>query len=299
MVCCVVTTVVAAVVVLILTVKFIYRYQSGRCTSKTRLVGKTAIVTGASAGIGKETARDLAQRGARVILACRNVEKAERIAEDIKKTTGNTDVVVRQVDTSDLTSVRKFAEDILRTETSLHILVNNAGMSGMKKRKLTADGLEVTMATNHFGHFLLTNMLLGLLKASAPSRVVTVSSGVHQFGSSLDVDDLNYEKNPFPKKMVIYSQSKLANILFTKELSEKLRGTDVTANSVHPGVVYTEIMWKNETNLFTYIFAMLVRIMGKDEKLGAQTSIYLAVSEEVNNVTGKYYADCKVGMNSV
>nr|XP_053631839.1 retinol dehydrogenase 14-like [Cherax quadricarinatus] len=149
------------------------------------------------------------------------------------------------------------------------------------------------MATNHFGHFLLTNMLLGLLKASAPSRVVTVSSGVHQFGSSLDVDDLNYEKNPFPKKMVIYSQSKLANILFTKELSEKLRGTDVTANSVHPGVVYTEIMWKNETNLFTYIFAMLVRIMGKDEKLGAQTSIYLAVSEEVNNVTGKYYADCK------
>ncbi|KAK8745285.1 hypothetical protein OTU49_000112, partial [Cherax quadricarinatus] len=160
MVCCVVTTVVAAVVVLILTVKFIYRYQSGRCTSKTRLVGKTAIVTGASAGIGKETARDLAQRGARVILACRNVEKAERVAEDIKKTTGNTDVVVRQVDTSDLTSVRKFAEDILRTETALHILVNNAGMSGMKKRKLTADGLEVTMATNHFGHFLLTNMLL-------------------------------------------------------------------------------------------------------------------------------------------
>nr|XP_053631893.1 retinol dehydrogenase 11-like [Cherax quadricarinatus] len=104
MVCCVVTTVVAAVVVLILTVKFIYHYQSGRCTSKTRLVGKTAIVTGASAGIGKETARDLAQRGARVILACRNVEKAERVAEDIKKTTGNTDVVVRQIDTSDLTS---------------------------------------------------------------------------------------------------------------------------------------------------------------------------------------------------
>ncbi|XP_069942956.1 retinol dehydrogenase 11 [Cherax quadricarinatus] len=115
--------------VLMLAVRVIYHYQSGRCTSKTRLVGKTAIVTGASAGIGKETARDLAQRGARVILACRNVEKAERVAEDIKKTTGNTDVVVRQLDTSDLTSVRKFAEGILCTETALHILVSSLKLS--------------------------------------------------------------------------------------------------------------------------------------------------------------------------
>ncbi|KAK8745284.1 hypothetical protein OTU49_000111, partial [Cherax quadricarinatus] len=133
----------------------------------------------------------------------------------------------------------------------------------------------------------------GLLKTSAPSRVVNVSSGAHHMGSLLNVDDLNYEKNPFPNSFVVYGRSKLANILFTKELSEKLRRTDVTANSVHPGVVYTEFLWKGETKLIEAILDLLVRLMGKDEKLGAQTSIYLAVSEEVNNVTGKYYVDCK------
>nr|XP_053631917.1 retinol dehydrogenase 11-like isoform X1 [Cherax quadricarinatus] len=284
---------VATGVVLTLAVKFVYRYQSGRCTSKTRLVGKTAIVTGASAGIGKVTARDLAQRGARVILACRNVEKAATVAEDIKKTTGNKDVVVRQVDTSDLTSVRKFAKDILNTETALHILVNNAGLNGFDTKKLTADGLELTMATNHFGPFLLTNMLLGLLKASGPSRVVNVSSVVYTYGSSLNVDDLNYEKNKYPGSFISYSQSKLANILFTRELAEKLRGTAVTANSLHPGIVATEMIWKGEARLSNYFFGPLIWFLGKDAELGAQTTIYLAVSDEVNNVTGKYFVDCK------
>nr|XP_045620786.1 retinol dehydrogenase 11-like isoform X3 [Procambarus clarkii] len=286
--------VAGAVVALVLAIKFVYRFQSGRCSSHRKLVGKTVIITGASAGIGKETARDLASRGARVILACRNTDKAQKVAEDIMRTTGNRKVVVRQLDTSDLASVRKFAQGILATETALHVLVNNAGIVGMGEKNLTADGLELTMATNYFGHFLLTNMLLGLLKASAPSRVVNVSSLGHTFCTSINPDDLNYEKTPFPGSRVVYGHTKLGNILFTNELSKKVHGTGVTTNSVHPGAVYTEILWKtSHKNILTYLFGFFFWLMAKDEKLGAQTLIYLSVSEEVDSVSGKYFVDCK------
>ncbi|XP_069174335.1 retinol dehydrogenase 11 isoform X1 [Procambarus clarkii] len=284
----------AGVALVVLAIRIIYRYQSGRCYSQRQLVGKTVVVTGASAGIGKEAARDLARRGARVILACRDTNKAQKVADDIMRTTGNRKVAVRKLDTSDLASVRKFARGILATETALHVLVNNAGIVGMTERKLTSDGLELTMATNHFGHFLLTNMLLGLLKDSAPSRVVNVSSVGHKFGSSLDPDDLNYEKKPFPMSMAVYGQTKLANILFTNELSNRLRGTSVTANSVHPGAVFTEIHLKEGgSSVYNLSLALLMMLMAKDEKLGAETLIHLAVSEEVDGVTGKYFVDCK------
>ncbi|XP_069174336.1 retinol dehydrogenase 11 isoform X2 [Procambarus clarkii] len=219
----------AGVALVVLAIRIIYRYQSGRCYSQRQLVGKTVVVTGASAGIGKEAARDLARRGARVILACRDTNKAQKVADDIMRTTGNRKVAVRKLDTSDLASVRKFARGILATETALHVLVNNAGIVGMTERKLTSDGLELTMATNHFGHFLLTNMLLG-----------------------------------------------------------------VTANSVHPGAVFTEIHLKEGgSSVYNLSLALLMMLMAKDEKLGAETLIHLAVSEEVDGVTGKYFVDCK------
>ncbi|XP_047474518.1 retinol dehydrogenase 13-like isoform X2 [Penaeus chinensis] len=221
--------VAATTVGFVIVVKVVYTLRSGRCRSEVKLVGKTVIVTGASAGIGKETARDLAERGARVILACRNLEKAQKVADDIINTTGNGQVLVRELDTSDLKSVRKFAREILATEKRLDILVNNAGMSGPKTKKISNDGLELTLATNHFGHFLLTNMLLG-----------------------------------------------------------------VTTNCLHPGVVNTEIILKENTNFLNYIFAFFFWSMGKDEKLGAQTTIHLAVSEDVASVSGMYYTDCKI-----
>ncbi|XP_042864045.1 retinol dehydrogenase 13-like [Penaeus japonicus] len=293
-------TVVAWTIALVaaLVVGVLYTRGSGRCTSTRRLDGKTAIITGASAGIGKETARDLAGRGARVILACRNTEKAQKVANEIIAVTGNQQVLVRHVDTSNMSSVRKFAYGILSSENNLHILINNAGIPGYTTRKLTSEGLEMAMATNHFGHFLLTNLLLDLLKASAPSRVVNVTSNAHWMCHHLDTDDLNYKWRHFPGWLPSYGQSKLSNILFTLELSQRLEGTGVTTNSVHPGVVNTEIFWKEGWKIINFYAVIAAWIMAKDEKLGAQPVVYLAVSEEVDNVSGKYFVDCKEAPSS-
>ncbi|XP_066963656.1 retinol dehydrogenase 13-like isoform X1 [Macrobrachium rosenbergii] len=269
----------------------VYNWQAGRCHSQRRLDGKTALVTGASAGIGKETALDLAKRGARVILACRNVEKAQHVADEIIKESGNSDVVVREVDTSDLSSVRHFANEILKTETHLDILVNNAGIFAPYHRTLTTDGLELTMATNHYGHFLLTNILLELLKKSAPSRIVNVSSTMHHYCGKLDPEDLSFEKTSY-NSFKAYNQSKLCNVLFTLELSERLRGSGIIANSLHPGCVRTEIASK-AGGLSGFFLSLLQYLVSKDSKLGAQTSIHLAVSEEIDSVSGKYFVDCK------
>ncbi|XP_063608073.1 uncharacterized protein LOC134782500 [Penaeus indicus] len=252
--------VAASTVGFVIVVKVVYTLRSGKCRSEVKLVGKTVIVTGASAGIGKETARDLAERGARVILACRNLEKAQKVADDIINTTGNGQVLVRELDTSDLKSVRKFAREILATEKRLDIL-----------------------------HVSIS----GLLKSSSPSRVINVSSAAHYFCKELNFD-INFEKKPYPGSLFVYSQSKLANNLFTLELSEKMKDTGVTTNCVHPGIVNTEIVLKENKNFLNYISAFIFWSMGKDEKLGAQTTIHLAVSEEVASVSGMYYTDCKI-----
>ncbi|XP_076046265.1 retinol dehydrogenase 12-like [Oratosquilla oratoria] len=271
--------------------KIFYYFKTGMCKSEMKLVGKTVIVTGASAGIGKETARDFALRGARVILACRNLEKAQRVADDIINTTGNGFVVVRKLDTSDLASVRAFAEEYKKTEKDLHILVNNAGIGGSPTKQVTGDGLERTMATNHYGHFLLTNLLSGMLKSSAPSRIVNLSSLMHQFCKKLDPEDLNFEKERYSPSGA-YAKSKLCNILFTVELAEKLKGTGVVASAVHPGAVSTEIFGK-EGSLVGRMAGVLVYFMGKSEKEGAQTTIFAAVDESIEGHSGKYYKDCK------
>lgn len=271
-----------------------YVNQPGTCSSVVQLTGKTAVVTGAASGVGMETARGLAERGARVILASENLKRGHKVANNIIKATGNTEVYARYLDTSDLTSVRNFARDLLKTEDALHILVNCANMRGPREKIVTADGLEITMATNYFGHFLLTSILLGLLQTSAPSRVVTLTSEGHRFCKDIDLEDLNYEKRPFKGPFDAYGQSRLCNNLFTLELARKLQGTGVTANCVHPGTADHEVFSKVVKKNVHSITAFILKSICKDEKVESRALDYLAVSEEVKNHSGDYFVAFKV-----
>ncbi|XP_063862716.1 retinol dehydrogenase 11-like isoform X3 [Scylla paramamosain] len=259
------------VVVVVVVALVVHRCMMRRCTSTRSLAGMTAIVTGAS-------------------------------ADYIISVTGNKNVVVCLLDTSDLSSVRSFAEEVLKTEGAIHILVNNAGIGGKEIQEITCDGFDLTMATNYYGHFLLTNLLLKRLKESAPSRVVNVSSLAHFFVWRLNLKDLNFKKRSY-SLLKAYSQSKLCNILFSLELAEKLRGSGVVVNSLHPGTINSEFVrdemvmswWRKPFLLFARI---MLRLLGKDSELGAQTTIHLAVSEEVEGVTGKYFDECKEATSS-
>ncbi|XP_029355000.1 retinol dehydrogenase 13 [Echeneis naucrates] len=262
----------------------------GVCRSKARLEGKTVLITGANTGIGKETALDMAQRGARVIMACRDMTKAHIAADQIRQKSGNGNVVVKKLDLASLQSVRDLAKDIQENEEHLDILINNAGIMMCPKWK-TDDGFEMQFGVNHLGHFLLTNCLLDLLKKSAPSRVVIVSSLAHQQGK-IHFDDINLDKNYTPERS--YSQSKLANVLFCKELAARLQGTGVTVYSLHPGVIKTELGRHLYPTLASWKKAIVkpFMLLVKRPWEGAQTTIYCAVDESLANVSGLYYSDC-------
>ncbi|MEQ2303147.1 hypothetical protein AMECASPLE_013709 [Ameca splendens] len=262
----------------------------GVCHSKARLDGKIVLITGANTGIGKETAVDLARRGARVILACRDMDRANNAAEEIKKKSGNDNVVVKKLDLASLQSVRLFAKDVAANEARLDVLINNAGVMCCPQWK-TEDGFDLQFGVNHLGHFLLTNCLLDLLKQSAPSRIVNVSSLAHERGQ-INFDDINQKINYNPWRS--YSQSKLANVLFTRELAKRLQGTGVTTYSLHPGVIRTELgrhflptipLWKR---VLYKPFSFFI----KNPTEGAQTTIYCAVEESLQNESGFYYSDC-------
>lgn len=195
------------------------------------------IITGCNTGIGKQTALELARRGGKIYMACRDPIKCEDARLEIIEKTKNENIFNRTLDLNSLESVRTFANNFLNEESKLDILINNAGVMATPKT-LTKDGYEMQLGVNHLGHFLLTNLLLDTLKKSAPSRIVVVSSAIYIFGSINKVD-LNSEK--MYSKVGAYSQSKLANILFTKELAKRLEGTNVTVNCCHPGVVKTEL----------------------------------------------------------
>uniref|UniRef100_A0A672J6R7 Retinol dehydrogenase 12, like n=1 Tax=Salarias fasciatus TaxID=181472 RepID=A0A672J6R7_SALFA len=191
-------------------------------SSEERLDGKTVVITGANTGIGKETAIDLSKRGARVIIACRDMEKAKAAVKETIESSGNDNVVCKKLDLSDTKSIREFAEGINQDEAKLNILINNAGVMMCPYGK-TADGFEMQIGVNHFGHFLLTYLLLDLIKKSTPARIVTVSSIGHTWGS-IHLDDINSEKNYDKNKA--YYQSKLANVLFTRSLAKRLEGVE-------------------------------------------------------------------------
>ncbi|XP_059701502.1 retinol dehydrogenase 13-like isoform X1 [Haemorhous mexicanus] len=205
----------------------------------TDLTGKTVIVTGANSGIGKCVAMELARRNARTILACRSRERGQAAVQEIRAATGNPAVLLRLLDTGSLASVRAFAAAVLREEPRLDVLVNNAGVTGLPFT-ITSEGLEQTFATNYLGPFLLTNLLLDLLKTSAPARVVNVSSFRHSVGTA-DSGYLTGQRCPGGYDAA-YNSTKLMNVLFTAELARRLQGTGVTANALSPGVVSTSIM---------------------------------------------------------
>ncbi len=236
-------------------------------------------MTGANAGIGKETVLGLARKGATVVMACRNLEKGEAARQEIARATSRDDLDLMQLDLASRASIADFVREFDARYPALHVLVNNAGIMAWKFER-TADGVETTFGTNHLGPFLLTLRLLDKLKASGPARIVNVSSGAHH-GGLLDFDDLQCERNY--GAMRAYSNSKLANVLFTRELARRLEGSDVTVNALHPGVI--------ATSLFRVpgIVRRLMRAFTITEAEGADTSIFLASDPDVQGVTGRYF----------
>ncbi len=252
---------------------------------------KIAIVTGANTGIGLETARGLAQRGYTVVMTARDPEKGARAVEDVKSTTGSQRVELLQLELSDMASVRAAAATFKAKHSQLNLLVNNAGLI-LSERSVNADGFEMTLAINHLGPFLFTTELLDVIKASGPARIVCLASDAHRVSSGLDFDDLMREKRSYAG-MAVYGDSKLANILFVRELARRLKETEVVAHAVHPGVVRTGFAGDGDTK---GLFSMLVKV-GAPFMLsaagGAKTSLHVATSEEAGACSGLYWAKSK------
>ena len=253
------------------------------------ITGKTCVVTGANSGIGKETALGLARMGARVILVCRNPEKGQVALEEIRRESGSSDLELMMADMSSQASVRALAEQIRQKCPRLDVLINNAG-GGSPGHARSADGIEMVLATNHLGAALLTLLLLDLLKASAPSRMINVSSEA-QRRARLDMNDLQFETRKY-SGFAAYGQSKLLMNAFTFELARRLEGTGVTANCLHPGVVATNIWGANPPLILKLIIAVVKPFM-LNSKQGAEVSLYLASSPDVAQVSGKYFVKCK------
>ena len=258
----------------------------------TNMQGKICLITGGTNGIGLNTALGLARLGAGVVIVGRNVEKTASTVSQIRQVTADSGGSVDSLlaDLSSQREVRQLAADFKHRYSQLHVLINNAG-GWFQKREVTVDGLEMNFAYNHLAYFLLTNLLLDTLIASAPARVINVTSQVYK-GNQIDFTDLQSEHSY--SRMKTYGSSKLANILFTIELARRLAGTGVTANAVHPGMVNTGF-YKNEhnTDLFSKVLAAFSPLIARSPEKGAETSIYLASSPAVEGVTGKYFVDCK------
>jgi NAD(P)-dependent dehydrogenase (short-subunit alcohol dehydrogenase family) len=243
---------------------------------------KVALITGATSGIGKETARALAEMGARVVMINRNPAKAEGVAEEIRQTaTGSVELL--KGDMSSFASIREAAAEALERFPRIDVFISNAGVF-RARRHVTADGLEEVFAVNHLAPFLLTNLLLDRIKASAPSRIVIVASTAHQ-GAKLDFDDLLLEKRYGAWKA--YSRSKLSNVMFTYALARRLEGSGVTANSLHPGFVATRLGSGNKIPIRPVY--VLLRPFTISPKKGAETSVFLASSPDVEGVNGEYF----------
>ena len=249
------------------------------------MAGKVCLITGATSGIGKAAAFELARRGATLVLAGRNQWKCEKTVQEIKDQTGNASVEYLLADLSYQRHVRDLAEKFKSRHQRLHVLLNNAGAIVLTRQQ-TADGLERTFALNHLGYFLLTCLLLDTIKASAPARIVNVSSDSHQ-RAILELDDLQCRDEY--RGFWAYARSKLANILFTYELARRLEGTGVTVNALHPGLVATNFLANN--GLIGKILRVFLAIKGISPERGADTAVYLAFSREVEGVTGQYFVN--------
>jgi len=249
------------------------------------LSGRTFLITGANTGIGRATAADLAGRGGRVYLGCRSAQKGRDAAAAIAAATGNEAVTFLPLDLADLASVRMCAEQFLARGEPLHVLINNGGVAG--QRGITADGFELAFGVNHLGHFALTTALLDCLAASAPARVVNVSSDSHYQAKGIDFEAVQ-RRTASVTGMREYAVSKLSNVLFTQELARRVADRGVTAYALHPGVVASDI-WRRVP---WPVRPLITRRMITTEE-GARTSLYCATAPEVAQVSGRFYDDCR------
>ncbi|XP_034432424.1 dehydrogenase/reductase SDR family member 13-like [Hippoglossus hippoglossus] len=269
-------------------------FRRAKCRGNAAMAGKTVIITGGNTGIGKATALHLARKGARVILACRNRHKAEAAIAEIQQETGSTDVLYMLLDLASLKSVRCFAETFLKTERRLDLLINNAGLVADGR---TEDGFGIEFGVNHLGHFLLTCLLLERMKEAGGGRVVTLSSMAHRWGH-IDFEALAADKHLGTggyswQFFMAYCNSKLCNVLFTHELAKRLKGTNVTCYSVHPGVVRTEL--SRYVSLWQKIFIEpIARLLFLDPEAGAQTTLHCALQEGIEPLSGRYFFCCGV-----
>jgi len=253
----------------------------------TDMNGKVCLVTGATDGIGKVSARVLAEKGAKVIIVGRNPEKSATVLAELKSSSGNENIDLLMADLAVMQEVRDLAEQVISHYDRLDILLNNAG-GYFAKHELTSDGLERTFALNHMSYFLLTNKLMELLKSSAPARIVNVSSDAH-YGVDMDFENLNGEQEY--KAWKAYQKSKLANVLFTYELLKKVPA-DITVNCLHPGFVATNF-GHNIGGFFGPVLKIAQRISAIDPEEGAKTSTFLCSAPEVKGVSGKYFYKCQ------
>ena len=249
--------------------------------------GKVVLITGGTSGIGRAAATALAAMGAEVVVTGRNRERGEAAVEEVRRASGNEGVSLMLADLSVQADVRSLAQRFREGHDRLDVLVNNAGLV-QSKRTETADGLEITFAVNHLAPFLLTNLLLDLLKESAPSRIITVSSEARR-GASIDFDDLQSERRY--RGFQVYGMTKKANILFTYELAERLEGTGVVANCLHPGAVSTNFAQNNRGPIA--LFFRLFKPFMRSPEQGADTLVYLSSSPEAGALNGKYLTDRK------
>jgi NAD(P)-dependent dehydrogenase (short-subunit alcohol dehydrogenase family) len=249
------------------------------------LSGKTIIVTGANSGIGKVAARELARMGASVMMVARSRERGERALQEVRSASANDSVRLMLCDLSSQRSIREFAAAFEAENDRLDVLLNNAGAVYLRRQE-SVDGLELSFALNHMGYFLLTNLLLDVIKASAPARIVNVSSEAHRVGR-IAFDDLRREQD---YGMNVYGETKLMNLLFTYELARRLEGTGVTVNAMHPGFVRTNFGRRGNGLLGRFVMPV-ASLFGRSPERGAATAIYLASSPEVEGVTGKYFVD--------
>jgi NAD(P)-dependent dehydrogenase (short-subunit alcohol dehydrogenase family) len=249
--------------------------------------GKFVVVTGANTGIGKETAVALARSGARVVITSRDAAKGAAAVRDIRRDAGSDDVDVLALDLADQRSIRAFADELLGRTDRIDVLVNNAGIV-LGQRTETADGFETTFGVNHLGTFLLTDLLLERITASAPARIVNVSSHAHkQARKGLDFDDLQSERSYKP--FAVYAKTKLANIYFTNVLAERLDGTGVTVNAVHPGFVASRFGRDGDGGKLGEIAMVLGRPFALSPEKGARTSVWVASAPELADTTGGYF----------
>ena len=255
----------------------------------TDLTGKTVVLTGATSGVGRATAVGLARMGPQLILLGRNPARCDETLTEIEEKTGRTDTELIRCDLSSLAGIRSAADEILARVGAIHVLLNNAGVT-MMKRTVTADGFETTFAVNHLAYFALTAHLLPMIRSSAPARIVNVASDAHRFLRGIDTDDLQNEQSF--SGMRVYGQSKTCNIHFTRELARRLDGTGISVNALHPGGVRSNLGGGDPGPLLGAL-RKVINLFLKSPEEGARTSIYLATDPAVEGKTGGYYVKCR------